>query len=100
MIRNISLSLANAEFFFGVCSLLFDPFLLVFDIFLLLLSVNRPQNCIRKQESTEVGCILPLADTEGFSMSVPGLGSLYNEVQCSMGNGHMGPLFLWTDRHD
>ena len=25
--------------------------------------------------------------------------SLYSEVQCIMGNGHMGPLPLWTDRH-
>ena len=29
-----------------------------------------------------------------------GIGSLYSEVQCIMGNGHMGPVDRQTDRHD
>ena len=30
-----------------------------------------------------------------------GTGGLYSEVQCIMGNGHMGIIIpLWTDRHD
>ena len=37
------------------------------------------------------------------SMSGGGLGFLYSEIQCIMGNGHMGPLphvDRITDRHD
>ena len=29
-----------------------------------------------------------------------GRGSLYGEVKCIMGNGHMGPLCEQNDRHD
>ena len=36
----------------------------------------------------------------GLMSKVQGPGELYSEVQCIMGNGHMGTPSLWTDRHD